>query len=48
MRKQLRGRRAGTLLTLLGQVLEVEAALKRGANPGEAFRDGLLLPRPDL
>jgi DNA polymerase-3 subunit delta len=44
MRKQLRGRRAGTLLTLLGQVLEVEAALKRGADPGEAFRDGFLLP----
>jgi DNA polymerase-3 subunit delta len=44
MRKQLRGRRSGTLLTLLGQVLEVEAALKRGADPGEAFRDGFLLP----
>ena len=48
MRKQLRGRKPAALLTLLGQVLEVEAALKRGADPGEAFRDGLLLPRPDL
>jgi DNA polymerase-3 subunit delta len=32
------------LLTLLTQVLEVEAALKRGAEPGEAFRDGFLVP----
>jgi len=44
MRKQLRGRRPGNLLTLLGQVLEVEGALKRGADPGEAFRDGFLVP----
>jgi DNA polymerase-3 subunit delta len=44
MRKQLRGRRPGHLLTLLTQVLEVEAALKRGAGPGEAFRDGFLVP----
>jgi len=44
MRKQLRGRKPAALLTLLGQVLEVEAALKRGADPGEAFRDGFLLP----
>ena len=43
-RKQLRGRRPGQLLTLLTQVLEVEAALKRGAEPGEAFRDGFLVP----
>lgn len=44
MRKQLRGRRPGQLLTLLGQVLEAEAALKRGAEPGEAFRDAFLVP----
>jgi DNA polymerase-3 subunit delta len=44
MRKQLRGRKPAALLTLLGQVLEVEVALKRGADPGEAFRDGFLLP----
>ena len=44
MRKQLRGRRPGHLLTLLTQVLEVEAALKRGAEAGEAFRDGFLVP----
>ena len=44
MRKQLRGRRPDQLLTLLTLVLEVEAALKRGAEPGEAFRDGFLVP----
>ena len=44
MRKQLRGRRPDQLLTLLTQVLEVEAALKRGAEAGEAFRDGFLVP----
>ena len=44
MRKQLRGRRPGNLLTLLAQVLEVEGALKRGADPGDAFRDGFLVP----
>ena len=44
MRKQLRGRRPDQLLTLLTLVLEVEAALKRGAEPGEAFRDGFLMP----
>jgi DNA polymerase-3 subunit delta len=47
MRKQLRGRRPGSLVSLLGQVLEVEAALKRGADPGEAFRDGFLLSQPE-
>jgi DNA polymerase-3 subunit delta len=31
------------MLTLLGQLLEVEAALKRGREPGDAFRDGFLL-----
>ncbi|MEA5475741.1 DNA polymerase III subunit delta [Synechococcus sp. CCY9201] len=43
MRKQLRGRGPGPLLKLLSQLLEVEAALKRGATPGDAFRDGFLL-----
>jgi DNA polymerase-3 subunit delta len=47
MRKQLRGRSPDRLLTLLGQVLEVEVALKRGADAGEAFRDGFLLPREE-
>jgi len=42
MRKQIRGRPAGRFLVLLGQLLEVEAALKRGAEPGDAFRDGFL------
>ena len=43
MRKQLRGRRPGLFLQLLRQLLEVEAALKRGAEPADAFRDGFLL-----
>ena len=46
MRKQLRGRRPTQLLTLLGRLLEVEASLKRGAEPGDAFRDGFLVPGP--
>jgi DNA polymerase-3 subunit delta len=43
MRKQLRGRRPPLLLRLLGQLLEVEANLKRGRDPGDAFREGFLL-----
>jgi len=43
MRKQIQGRTPEQMLKLLGQLLEVEAALKRGADPGEAFRDGFLL-----
>ena len=43
MRKQIRGRPPGRFLSLLGQLLEVEAALKRGSDPGDAFRDGFLL-----
>ena len=43
MRKQIRGKAPGQLLELLGRLLEVEAALKRGAEPGNAFRDGFLL-----
>jgi DNA polymerase-3 subunit delta len=42
MRKQIRGRSPERLLTLLGQLLEVETALKRGVEPGAAFRDGFL------
>lgn len=42
MRKQLQGRPPTRCLKLLGRLLEVEAALKRGAQPGAAFRDGLL------
>jgi DNA polymerase-3 subunit delta len=42
MRKQIRGRGADQLLGLLRRVLEVEAALKRGSEPGAAFRDGFL------
>jgi DNA polymerase-3 subunit delta len=43
MRKQIRGRAPGQLLALLSQLLEVEMALKRGSDAGEAFRDGFLL-----
>jgi DNA polymerase-3 subunit delta len=46
MRKQIRGRPPGRFLRLLGQLLEVEAALKRGSDPGDAFRDGFLLAGP--
>ena len=42
MRKQLQGRPPQRFLSLLGRLLEVEARLKRGAQPGDAFRDGLL------
>jgi DNA polymerase-3 subunit delta len=42
MRKQLQGRPPKRFLSLLGRLLEVEALLKRGAVPGNAFRDGLL------
>ncbi|MFN9694736.1 MAG: DNA polymerase III subunit delta [Synechococcaceae cyanobacterium] len=43
LRKQLQGRKPGQLLRLLGRLLEVEAALKRGVEPADAFRDGFLL-----
>ena len=42
MRKQLQGRPPKRFLSLLGRLLEVEARLKRGSLPGDAFRDGLL------
>ncbi len=42
MRKQLQGRSPQRCLNLLGRLLDVEAALKRGTQPGDAFRDGLL------
>ena len=43
MRKQIRGRKPARFLALLRQLLEVEAALKRGSDPSDAFRDGFLL-----
>jgi DNA polymerase-3 subunit delta len=43
LRRQIRGRSPDHLLQLLGQLLEVEADLKRGAEAGAAFRDGFLL-----
>jgi DNA polymerase-3 subunit delta len=44
LRKQIRGRSVDHLLSLLRQLLEAEAMLKRGADPGEAFREAWLLP----
>ena len=43
MRKQIRGRQPAVFLRLLSQLLDVEAALKRGTDAGDAFRDGFLL-----
>ncbi|MEB3172561.1 MAG: DNA polymerase III subunit delta, partial [Cyanobacteriota bacterium] len=37
MRKQIRGKTARQILGLLSQLLEVEAALKRGSDPRDAF-----------
>ena len=42
MRKQLKGRSPKRFLSLLSRLLDVEARLKLGAQPGDAFRDGLL------
>ncbi|MFN9629812.1 MAG: DNA polymerase III subunit delta [Cyanobacteriota bacterium] len=44
LRKQIRGRSVDHLLSLLRQLLEAEAMLKRGTDPGEAFREAWLLP----
>jgi DNA polymerase III subunit delta len=43
MRKQIRARTPAQMLALLGRLLEVEAALKQGAEPAAAFRDGFLV-----
>jgi len=43
MRKQIRGKPPQRMLALLSQLLEVEGALKRGADPRDAFCDGFLL-----
>jgi DNA polymerase-3 subunit delta len=43
LRKQVRGCGGDHLLALLRQLLEVEAALKRGADPAETFREVWLL-----
>ena len=42
MRKQLQGRPPKRFLSLMGRLLEIEALIKRGALPGNAFRYGLL------
>jgi len=46
MRKQIRGKPPQRMLALLSQLLEVEAALKRGADPRDAFCDGFLFGSP--
>ncbi|MGB5135576.1 MAG: DNA polymerase III subunit delta, partial [Prochlorococcaceae cyanobacterium] len=48
LRRQIRGRKPERFLGLLSQLLEVEVQLKRGAEPGAAFRDGFLLGTPNL
>ena len=42
IRKQIQNHYPEQFSVLLGQMLEIEAALKRGSQPGDAFRDGLL------
>ena len=42
MRKQLRGKNTKQFLQLLSKLLEIEAALKKGAKPGDAFKESLL------
>ena len=42
MRKQLRGAKSYRLLALLRRLLNVEAALKLGTAPGNAFREGFI------
>ena len=42
MRKQLKGQSPKKFLQLLGSLLKIEAALKRGVIPADAFKDGLL------
>ena len=42
MRKQMQGKPVKRFLSLLSRLLEVEAGLKRGVIPKDAFRDGLL------
>jgi DNA polymerase-3 subunit delta len=44
LRKQIRGRSEEHLLALLRQLLEAEAALKRGGDAGDTFREAWLLP----
>ena len=43
MRKQIRGKPPQQFLRLLSQLLDVEAALKRGTEGRDAFRNGFLL-----
>ena len=46
MRKQIQGIPPSRFLELLGSLLEVEAALKKGVMPLNAFKDGLLSNKP--
>ena len=42
MRKQLKGKSTIFLIDLLKKVLEIEASLKKGANPKNSFKDYLV------
>ena len=42
MRKQIKGKTSIFFIDLLGKILEIEALLKKGTPPKNAFRDGLL------
>ncbi len=42
LRKQINGKKPTVFLKMLSQVLEIEADLKNGKQPNEAFRDGLI------
>ena len=42
IRKQIQGKSSNLFIGLLNQLLEIEAALKKGVPPSDAFKDGLL------
>ncbi len=42
IRKQIKGKTSIFFIDLLSKILEIEALLKKGASPKNAFRDGLL------
>ena len=48
MRKQLKGSKPQKFLSLLRKLLDMEAQLKRGVQPKEAFRDALIIETPSL
>jgi len=42
IRKQIQGKSAKNFLKLLSNLLEIEASIKKGANPSNSFKDSLL------